>query len=61
MLKVMGVDLIAWADQVEAAFGRGALEQFRSADRPLIQPREIEEDDWASKDAMLSWVVANPG
>jgi len=23
MLKVMAVDLIAWAEQVEAAFGRG--------------------------------------
>ena len=38
--------LIAWVEQVEPAFGRAALEQFRSADWPLIQPQEIEGDDW---------------
>jgi RNA-directed DNA polymerase len=38
--------LIAWATQVEPAFGREALEQFRLAKWPLIQPQELEEDDW---------------
>lgn len=34
--------LIAWAQQVEPAFGQQALEQFASVDWPPIQPRQIE-------------------
>jgi RNA-directed DNA polymerase len=38
--------LIAWAAQVEPSFGGAALEKFRSADWPLVQPQVVEEDVW---------------
>ena len=34
--------LIGWAQQVEPAFGRQALDRFASVDWPPIQPRRIE-------------------
>jgi RNA-directed DNA polymerase len=34
--------LIGWAQQLEPAFGRRALERFASVDWPPIQPRRIE-------------------
>ncbi|GMN01660.1 reverse transcriptase family protein [Erythrobacter sp. MTPC3] len=37
--------LIAWAVQVEPAFGKAALDQFQSAKWPLIQPRGFLNDD----------------
>lgn len=36
--------LISWANHVEPAFGRQALEQFSSVGWPPIQPRQIESD-----------------
>lgn len=40
--------LIAWATQVEPAFGQASFERFRSAPWPLVQPQDLgEEDGWS--------------